>query len=414
MGIVYIEDIQPDMILTSDVRSRQGRLLFAKGTALDELDIQTLKFWGVTETSIHGHDQKTLDEQRLAALDPAIVEAARMEADRRLRFCDPGASFTAELHRVTLHRLATAGVPPLPPQPAPPSPEANGRKRLDPSRLASGAVRLASLPDLVVQVLEALKNPNASYTYVAELIGRDVNLSAKLLKMVNSALYGFPEPVETISRAVTVVGSGRLTSLALGVSLITAFGPMPGQLLDLYAFWEHSLACGVLARLLAVASGHPNEERCFVAGLLHDIGRLLMLRVHPAPAARAIAMAWEKDMPLCECEQEVWGFDHAGLGGRLLANWKFPASLQSAVESHHTSPQDNRDAALVHVADIMVHALGLGRSGAPTAPALSPAAWDILGLQPSALGASAAQAESQLADIGPIVLNTNGSRTQTH
>lgn len=414
MGMVHIEDVQPDMVLATDVRSRQGRLLFAKGTTLDDLDIQTLKFWGVTETEVHGHDQETLDRKRLAALDPAVVEAARTEAARRLQFCDPAAPFTVELNRVVLHRLAATGIPPLPPRPVAPAPEPNGRKRLDPSRLASGAVRLASLPDLVMEVLEALKNPNISFNYVAELIGRDVNLSAKLLKMVNSALYGFPEPVETISRAVTVVGAGRLTSLALGVSLITAFGPLPGQVLDLYAFWEHSLACGVIARLLAVASGHPNEERCFVAGLLHDIGRLLMLRAHPGPAAQASVLAWQQDKPICACEQEAWGFDHAALGGRLLTSWKFPASLQNVVESHHTPTQNNQDAALVHVADILAHALAMGRSGAPSAPPLVPAAWELLGLPPSVLGASAAQAESQLAEIGHIVLNNHDTRTKTH
>ncbi|MFP5238617.1 MAG: HDOD domain-containing protein, partial [Acidobacteriota bacterium] len=160
------------------------------------------------------------------------------------------------------------------------------------------AGKLATLPQVVIQTLEALKNPNVSYGYVASIIGKDTALSAKLLKLVNSALYSFPEPVETIDRAVTVVGASRLTSLALGVSMINYFADIPHDVLDMRSFWKHCLSCGVLARLLAVTAGHPNEERCFVAGLLHDVGRLIMLKNHPALVAQAIALAGEADIPL--------------------------------------------------------------------------------------------------------------------
>ncbi|MFZ5426877.1 MAG: HDOD domain-containing protein [Thermodesulfobacteriota bacterium] len=406
MGTVYIEDLKAGMVLSTDVRSRQGRLLFSKGLTLDELSIQTLKFWGVTETLVDGVDQEDIDRERIHSLDPSLAKAAWDEAGRRLRLQHPGHPAVRELRRVTfIHLVQNGGNVPAPPSAgAVRVPEQ--KKRPDLTRLAGGAVKLAALPHIVIQALDALKNPSVSFAYVAELIGKDTALSAKLLKLVNSALYGFPEPVDTIARAVTVVGANRLTSLALGVSLISIFDSIPREVLDMRSFWKHSLACAVLSRLLAVSAGHPNEERCFVAGLLHDIGRLVMLKNHPGHVAQAVAVARSEGRALHEVEQDLWAFDHAMLGGRLLAAWKFPGALERAVGEHHNPGTKNihTDAALVHLADIMTHALAMGQSGSSFAPPLSPAVWDHLNIPGSALGAAAAQAERQLDDIGHILL----------
>ncbi|MBI4805916.1 MAG: HDOD domain-containing protein [Desulfovibrio sp.] len=409
MGTVYIEDLIPGMVLSSDVRSRQGRLLFSMGLTLDELSIQTLKFWGVTETLIDGVDQETLDRERVHALDPGLAKAAWEETNRRLSLSDQNHPAVKELKRITFINLVQAGTITPNSRSATVSSTPEPRKRPDLTRLANGSVKLASLPNIVIQALDALKNPNVSYAYVAEIISKDTALSAKLLKLVNSALYGFPEPIETIGRAVTIVGANRLTSLALGVSLISIFGSIPREVLDMHSFWEHSLACGVLARLLAVNAGHPNEERCFVAGLLHDIGRLVMLKDHPGHVAQTIAMAKAEGRPLYEVERDMWSFDHAMLGGRLLASWKFPTSLERAVGEHHQPGVRgiHQDAALIHLADILALSIGLGQSGSPLAPPLQPAVWDHLNIPKSALGAAAAQAQRQLDDIGQILLSGN-------
>jgi len=214
MGTVYIEDLRPGMVLSADVRSRQGRLLFSEGLTLDELSIQTLKFWGVTETLVLGHDQENLDRERIKALDPAVARQAWEEANHRLKLCDPTHPTVRELKRVSFINLIQNGLP-APRRQTPEEPAHEPRKRPDLSRLASATIKLAALPGIVTQALEALSNPNVSYSYVAEIIGKDTALSAKLLKLVNSALYAFPESVDTISRAVTVVGANRLTSLAL-------------------------------------------------------------------------------------------------------------------------------------------------------------------------------------------------------
>lgn len=408
MGLVSVDDLRAEMVLSEDVRSRQGRLLFAQGAALDDLAIQTLKFWGVYEAPVRGFDQDSIDRVRLAGLDPRLARAAGDEADRRLALCDRDHPAVVALRKAVLFDLALSGAPVAATEPPAFDPQPAPARRLDPARLISGAARLASMPKIVDKVLQALNDPHVSYAYVGELIGKDVGLSAKLLKLVNSALFAFPEPVESISRAVSVVGINKLTSLALGVSLIDHFGPVPQNALDMRSFWQHSLACAVLARLLATASGHPEEERAFVGGLLHDIGRLVMLSSQSRLSVLAMAAAWEESAPLYETESRVWGFHHARLGGKLLTVWKFPPGLIQAVERHHDP--DDQDSALVHLADVMAHALGLGRSGSPLAPPLSAWAWDQLELSSGALAAVAAQAQHQLADIGNILLPTAGVR----
>ncbi|WP_243438398.1 HDOD domain-containing protein [Fundidesulfovibrio soli] len=414
MGTVYIEDLQPGMVLASDARSRQGRLLFSEGIGLDELSIQTLKFWGVTEVAIQGQSQAELDRSRLERIGPERAQAYTREAAARLRLSGTDHPAAAELARVAVIQMIQSGHAPQgsfsAPRPTPPEAAArpsDPRKRPSLAKLTGGSTKLATLPQVVTQTLEALKNPNFSYGYVASIISKDTALSAKLLKLVNSALYSFPEPVETIDRAVTVVGASRLTSLALGVSMISYFSDIPRDVLDMRSFWKHCLSCGVLARLLAVTAGHPNEERCFVAGLLHDVGRLIMLKNHPALVAQTIALAEERDIALAEAEREAWGFDHALLGSRLLQAWRFPPALEHAVADHHAyDPRTStQDAALVHLADLMAHTLRMGASGAPAGPPLIPGAWEQMNIPLSALGAAAAQGERQLDDIGHILLD---------
>lgn len=407
MGIVHIGDVRPGMVLAEDAVSLQGKTLSPKGAQLDDLAIQTLAFCGLTEVRVDGHDQDSLRRKRLAALDPARVEAAGIEAGQRLAASDPDHPATRELRRLLTARLAVSG-PTAPPSPrlAAPAPS-NGRKRPSPSRVVSGTVRLASPPDLVLKVLEALNDPRMTVNRLAGLIGKDQSLCAKLLKLVNSSLYGFPEPVDNIGRAVSVVGARRIVGLVLGVALIDGFWPLAPELLDMRSFWEHNLGCAMIARRLAQACGHPNEEQVFVAGLLHDIGRLVMLIRQPELSAQALAQAWQARRPLDEAERDVWGFDHAHLGGELLNSWKFPPVLVRAVRHHHALPgaEPCREAALVHLADVTAQVLELGRNGSPLPPALSAEAWEDLGLPISALGAAGALAESQLAELSHTLLS---------
>ena len=165
--------------------------------------------------------------------------------------------------------------------------------------------KLTSLPDVFVRVNEVLGDPLSTSQEAAEAIGMDTGLSAKLLRLVNSAFYGFPVKVDTLSRAVTIVGSRQLTTLALGLSVLAMFKDLPGDLVDMRSFWKHSIGCGVIASSLAEPGIGGEVERLFVAGLLHDVGRLVLYRSLPRHLALVLATARSKERLLRETERAM-------------------------------------------------------------------------------------------------------------
>ena len=130
--------------------------------------------------------------------------------------------------------------------------------------LVNDTVELASLPNVVMRAMEVLNHPHTSASAIGEIIGEDPALTTRLLRIVNSAFYGFPSRIDTISRAITIVGTLELTDLILGSSAIQVFYRLPNQLINMQGFWEHSLYSGVVARVLARYLRAPNTERCFV------------------------------------------------------------------------------------------------------------------------------------------------------
>jgi len=161
----------------------------------------------------------------------------------------------------------------------------------DASALISDTVEVASLPAVVMKAMEMLNNPNTPASEIGQIISQDPALSVRLLKIVNSAFYGFPSRIDTISRAITIIGTLELTDLITGSSAIHTFEKIPNQLVNMETFWKHSLYTGVVTRILAHNLRAPNTERCFVMGLLHDIGALILYRQQPDQSRQALELA---------------------------------------------------------------------------------------------------------------------------
>ena len=207
-------------------------------------------------------------------------------------------------------------------------------KRVDPMDLIAREVRLKSMPLVVHQLERLMEKPATSSDDLARVISLDTGMSAQLLRVVNSAMYGFPSKVETISRAVTILGTRRLSMLALGATVVGAYKEgVPG--LNMRAFWQHSVGCAVVGRALAVRSGKEPGERAFVAGLLHDVGKLVLMSAVPEYAGAAQYYTGQNGVPVCQWENDELFFDHARLGAILLRKWNFPLPLAKAVLYHH-------------------------------------------------------------------------------
>lgn len=265
------------------------------------------------------------------------------------------------------------------------------------SDLLRGVVSISTLPGVYLRLASVVSDPRSSAADVGRVIADDPGLTARLLKLVNSAMYGFPSKIETVSHAISIVGTAQLQDLALATSVIRLFANVPQSLVTMESFWRHSVACGVTARALAARRRESNVERYFVAGLLHDIGRPVMYMQIPDEARLAVTQSRETGRPLFEVEHAVLGFDHSHVGAALLDQWKLPPSLREPVAHHHFPARSQRfplEAAVVHIADLIANALRFGTSGEPGVPQLAPGAWEATGLTPGVLADVMQEAET--------------------
>lgn len=264
--------------------------------------------------------------------------------------------------------------------------------------LINSTAGLASLPSVFHRIDAAVENPYSTLDQIATIIMEDPGLAARLLKIANSSFYSFPQPVETITRALTVVGTGQLRDLVMATSAISQFQGVSPDLISTTDFWRHSIACGLAARVIATYRREANVESFYVAGLLHDVGRLVLFLNRPRPSAVLLQHCRNQGTLLYLAEHAAVGFDHASVGGALLAKWKLPERLLVPVRYHHQPAGAQSfavETAIVHVADIVAHSMRLGASGEMFIPPLDPWAWERVGLSPGLIPTIAKQIDKQ-------------------
>lgn len=206
---------------------------------------------------------------------------------------------------------------------------------MGPGDLVAGITELSSPPEVYSRITSLLDNPVSSLQDFADVLQEDPGLTARLLRIVNSAFYGFPSQISTVSRAITLVGTRELRDLALATSVLEMFQGIPNELVSMQSFWEESLRCAVFAKVIAARHEHGNAiESIFIAGLLHEVGHLLMYRKIPELARESILLQRQKACSAHIAEREVMGFDYAAVGATLLRKWKLPDSLCDPVENH--------------------------------------------------------------------------------
>lgn len=273
-----------------------------------------------------------------------------------------------------------------------------GGKRLSMEEVLERDTKLFSLPEIYARLDALLKDPNATAADATGLISNDPALSATLLRLVNSAFMGrsmagmggpmgarLGVKVDSLERAVLITGTAQLASLALGLSVAPAFRGISPQAMDMRRFWEHSVSCAILTRSLAQATCWADPEQGFVCGLLHDIGKLVMFRHLPDQSARCLERGQADGADLPAIEREEAGFDHAQLGGRLLAKWRLPEAIERAVAGHHAPEHGEAAARLVNAADYLSHLLALHERTDTPPPRFDPSVWEALDPGPQGL-----------------------------
>ncbi len=230
---------------------------------------------------------------------------------------------------------------------------------MTPQLLAQEVETLFSLPDIAIRLNELIDLPNTSTQDLVEVVQLDAGIAATVLRLANSAWYGLPAKVDTISRAITLIGQRALRDLVLSTSVIRTFKGISSEFVDMRDFWDNSVTCGVVTRNLAQKVGMRETERMFLAGLLHKVGRLVFYASRPVQYRQVLQDRQNGEAAIIEAERAVFGFDYAQLGAALLRSWRVPAALDEVIEYQLTpldAPNQAKEAAILHMAaDIAFH-----------------------------------------------------------
>jgi HD-like signal output (HDOD) protein len=211
---------------------------------------------------------------------------------------------------------------------------------------------LISLPEVYLKLRHLMDDKTSDIYDFAEVISVDPNLSTRVLKVVNSAYFGFPEPVDSIARAVNMIGIGQLHNMVLGISAISSLD-LPNDIMPLDTFWRSSLFAGVLARLLAEQMKLNKSDHLFIAGLLHEIGHLVLYSKFPLQALAAQKIAQDQGRAIHEAELKVLGYHYGDIGAMLMANWNLSDKLQSLTRNQpnpDAASENKIETALMHLA----------------------------------------------------------------
>jgi putative nucleotidyltransferase with HDIG domain len=249
---------------------------------------------------------------------------------------------------------------------------------------------LVSPPDICLRLFELIQAPTTGAKDIAAVVSVDPNLTARLLRLANSSFYNFSRKVDTISRAVMVIGTAELYQLVLSVSAVKTFTSLPNELVTMDTFWRHSVYTGLLARALAIRVNILHPERLFVAGLMHDIGSLVLYHQRPDTMRDILLVAEGDEEVLYQAELEFFRFSHASLAGYLMDEWQLPEQLVDAVTWHHQPERAEKarmEAHILYLANHLVNESELGNfMGSPRADIQIPEALlDVIGLQEDGL-----------------------------
>jgi len=219
-----------------------------------------------------------------------------------------------------------------------------------------------TLPEIYVRVRDVVDNPESSMDDLANAIKIDPAISARLLKVVNSPLYGFPKQIDSISRAVNMIGMQSVSDLVAATTIGRTFAGMTAGLMDLPAFWKKSVLCALMAGKIAKASGIMESERFFIEGLLRDIGHLVLYQTVPQRAQSALVESGYLGARLAEVEQSNIGCDFAEVGAELVRFWGMPSPIEQAIR-YQIHPDEAIEyqvhASIVHLAGVAVDAAQL-------------------------------------------------------
>ena len=392
---VQLQSVQPTMRLARPIFDGEGKLVVGAGTQLRDAIVSVLRRMALQSVLVaDGAPVAPWDTVRplteeLAELDARFADAApgeplavlhaalrRYFAARATRVREDPTFAVQEVGEVNealdepLEAPVDDATGPPAASPVPPSPEALRRQL---ARLRS----VPTLPRLLERIVNALEDQDVNFESVADLVEIDQALSSQILRLANSAFYSTAGRVSRVPQALVVLGA------VVSRSVLLSSGVLDVRRVPLRGFWEHSLGCAVAAGALAKVTGRCHPEEVTAAGLLHDLGKVVLCKELPEVFEWIVGRAVTERRPFREIERAVLEADHCEIASWLVTRWRFPVCLADPIAFHHApeqAPKAKDETAIVHVANSLVRGLGYGFGGDPLVPPVTRAAWGRLGL----------------------------------
>jgi putative nucleotidyltransferase with HDIG domain len=280
---------------------------------------------------------------------------------------------------------------------------------ISPSRIVRKIEDLPTLPRTVMKITELVNNPKSSAKDLARVITEDQVLTARLLRLVNSSFYGFPQKISTVTGAIVLLGFDAIRNLLLTTSVFDMFagsGRKSEQIQE--QLWDHSLGCAVSAKVIGSFTRYEKIEELFVAGLLHDIGKIVEMIYMPTEYEKVTRLAREEKVLIAVAEERIFNFTHARVGQLLAKRWNLPNKLESIIAYHHHPEKAGRfslEAGIIQLADLFCRALMMGSGGDQRIPSLNQNVWKQVAIGTENLGKLMAEIEKEYRDIRSFLTN---------
>ena len=409
---IKLDDLIPGMKIAGDVIDDNGRHLIKKQTVLTQKSIRILKAWGITEVDVFDGASNESGASSDTSPGEDLVKKIERALIQRFMYNDLSHEAVQELLKLCVKRKSEMidtkehcyQIKDIFTDPLDNIGKLNDKDALTfikVEELIGKIETLPTLPNIYFELHKVITDPRSSAREIADIISKDMSLSARILKIANSAFYGFRKKIETISEAVVTLGIHEIGALSLGLTYVKYFKNIPNNIIDMNLFWEHSIACAIAARTIGSHAGVENIERLFVGGILHDIGRLLLFSYYPDEAGKVIRSSRTENGFVYDKEEEILGVHHSDIGGMLLEKWGLPESIRNMVAFHHApeSSASSKEPAIISLADVIINALCLGTSGEQFIPVLKPETWNAVGISKNVLAITIKQIDRQMIDV---------------
>ncbi len=254
------------------------------------------------------------------------------------------------------------------------------KEKLD--KILSKIEDLPTLPVVIQRILQLINDPKSTTKQIGNIITSDQSLTAKTLKLVNSAFYGFSKKITTVDQAIVIIGFNAVKNLAISASVFDIFKNMNQRSsFDRYGFWTHCIGTAFIAKQISEDTRIGNPGEIFVSGLLHDIGKIILDIYFPEEMNKILYNSSNKNIPFYQSEEEILNFTHSEVGFLLSRKWNLPDNLYIPIRYHHypnKAIKYESIVAIVHTANIIAKAGNIGFDGDSVTPKISTHAWNIL------------------------------------